>query len=322
MRFTASRSTDRRSHLRRALVLCASLFGLGLAAGACDSKSLGEETCKPGETKEVDCNTCSCEGGQWACTEKACAYDPCQAKSCGETCTICDPDDPQCVEDQVLKVCDLEGQCVAETPQVCMGDQCLPGDTKTEGCTYCSCVGGYWSCVELDCYDPCAGKSCGDVCSPCDPNDPDCAQDDLYRACDAQGQCSVGEPVCEPVCMDGDMKKVDCNTCTCEGGQWGCTEIACYDPCVGKACGDQCQLCDPMDPDCTEDDSIKACDPEGICVTETPTICEGAYVPCEGKVCGDECTICAPDDLDCAEDAVLKWCNLEGECSPTPDVCM
>lgn len=56
--------------LRRAVFVGVALFGLGI--GACDSKSLGDEQCKTDETKEVDCNTCTCFDGEWACTDSAC----------------------------------------------------------------------------------------------------------------------------------------------------------------------------------------------------------------------------------------------------------
>lgn len=313
--------------LPRALLFGASLLALGVGLGACDSKSLGEETCKDGETKQVDCNTCSCSDGQWACTEKACdGYDPCEGKACGEGCTACDPDDLECVEDQVIKACDSQGACVADNGLLCLPPTCEMGDVYQKGCEYCSCVGGVWSCVDLPCepYEPCAGKSCGDLCTICAPDDPDCIETDEIKRCDPFGACTGDEPICEPACMEGEMKMDACNTCGCVDGQWVCTEKACgYMPCLGKACGDGCTICDPLDLECNEDDVIKACDPDGLCVAETPELCEGAYVPCEGKVCGDMCTICAPDDLDCAEDAVIKACNAIGECVPdTMDLCL
>lgn len=43
-------------------------------------------------------------------------YDPCAGRSCGESCTLCDPRDPECVETAVLKQCSREGRCVAGFP--------------------------------------------------------------------------------------------------------------------------------------------------------------------------------------------------------------
>ena len=46
-----------------------------------------------------------------------------------------------------------------------------------------------------------------------------------------------------------------------------------YDPCAGKACGDRCTLCAPDDPDCMETAEVKACNPEGNCVTLSEKLC-------------------------------------------------
>ncbi len=81
------------------------------------------QNCTPGETKQVDCNTCTCtQQGDWACTKMACddVYNPCENKTCGDTCTICDPNDPNCVETGVVKYCDHEGRCRATTPTCSM----------------------------------------------------------------------------------------------------------------------------------------------------------------------------------------------------------
>lgn len=56
------------------------------------------------------------------------------------------------------------------------------------------------------------------------------------NSCDAamSGVSVASEGVCPSadagVCQDGETKKVDCNTCTCQGGRWGCTIIACPPP--------------------------------------------------------------------------------------------
>lgn len=38
-------------------------------------------------------------------------YDPCEDKDPGDECTICAPDDDECVETQEIKVCDADGEC-------------------------------------------------------------------------------------------------------------------------------------------------------------------------------------------------------------------
>jgi hypothetical protein len=73
--------------------------------------------CKAGDTKEVECNTCTCmNDGTWACTERECTYNPCEDKTCGEQCTVCPPDDPSCVETGVVKYCRPDGSCTGGPP--------------------------------------------------------------------------------------------------------------------------------------------------------------------------------------------------------------
>jgi hypothetical protein len=46
-------------------------------------------------------------------------------------------------------------------------------------------------------YDPCAGRSCGDGCSECAPDDGDCVETAVVKVCDAEGSCSGRVPTCE-----------------------------------------------------------------------------------------------------------------------------
>jgi len=59
------------------LLLAGALVGLTLAACDLGAKSIGNENeepaeCKSGESKEDDCNTCTCVDGDWTCTELVC----------------------------------------------------------------------------------------------------------------------------------------------------------------------------------------------------------------------------------------------------------
>lgn len=70
------------------------------------------------------CNTCSCRDGEIAaCTKMYCLnyataacreyeYEPCEGKSVNDTCTLCSPQDPSCVETTVVKVCNAQLECV------------------------------------------------------------------------------------------------------------------------------------------------------------------------------------------------------------------
>ena len=149
---------------------------------------------------------------------------------------------------------------------------------------------------DADAYDPCVDKSCGETCQVCPPDDNDCVETGVVKACDAVGEC---------VADTGDL-----------------CEEADYVPCAGKSCGETCTVCEPGDDDCVETTEIKACDPEGACVSDTGDLCDGAYEPCAGKLCGERCTVCAPDDFDCFETDEIKACDPEGQCvSDTGDLC-
>ena len=63
----------------------------------------------------------------------------------------------------------------------------------------------------------CDGKTHGNSCSA--------AMSGVSVA--SEGACPIADAA---VCRDGETKKVDCNTCTCVNGIWGCTLIACPPP--------------------------------------------------------------------------------------------
>jgi len=65
-------------------------------------------------------------------------------------------------------------------------------------------------------YDPCAGKSCGDRCTICDPADPDCVETSVLKQCQPDGTCAATVPECSD----------DCRTHGCAEGEhcafcWG-----------------------------------------------------------------------------------------------------
>ena len=199
-------------------------------------------------------------------------YVPCALKACGDTCTLCAPTDGDCVETDEAKACNENRQCVAEATLTCddsqpyapcadkpCGESCQECDPAASDCTEtsedkaCNLDGECVSSTEAICeepppYEPCGGKSCGDMCTLCDPADPDCAEDAVIKACNPEGQC---------VADTGNL----------------CDETT-YDPCAGKNCGDMCTICDPADPDCVETMEIKACNPDGQCVSDTGDLCD------------------------------------------------
>ncbi len=199
------------------------------------------------------------------------AVKACQGKSCGESCKLCPPGKPNCFETAVLKACNAQGKCSATAPQC--GGAVDAGPAP---------------------YEPCAGKTCGDSCSLCGPNDPNCFETAVLKFCHADGSCKDVAPACAPPSP--------------------------YDPCANKACGASCSVCPPNDPNCVETAVLKFCHADGQCKPTTPA-CTQQYQPCANKACGEACTICNPADPNCFETAVLKACDAQGQCTPNNPVC-
>lgn len=255
------------------------------------------------------------------------AYEPCNDKTCGDRCTLCDPTDSDCVETDDLKFCDANADCTGERPTCDAGVECGTVICEAgqvccnESCGICTEPGG--ACEDMYCggegsgnEDPCAGKACGDECSNCAPGEP-CRT--VLEFCDADGVCG------------GDA--------ACDGGE--------YDPCEGKSCGEACSLCDPADRSCVETTDLKACDAGGRCVSggvpecdkgacqagDTRTDVCGNVCDCvEGRwVCTDiGCVPCGgPSDDPCPEGEYCAFsagqeCGATGErayCVPRPDAC-
>lgn len=95
-------------------------------------------------------------------------------------------------------------------------------------------------------YAPCKGKICGATCSVCDPTDPSCFETAEVKACDVNGLCRSGVPIC-----------TDASTPP-------------YDPCEGKTCGSSCSECPPSDPTCVETAVLKFCNKARRCQASAP----------------------------------------------------
>lgn len=187
------------------------------------------------------------------------AWDPCGGLTCGDSCTVCDPNDPDCFETAVPKFCDVDGACVASVPE----------------------------CPEP--FDPCAGLSCGDSCNLCDPDDPNCFETDVPKFCDASGACAASVPECG------------------------------FDPCAGLSCGDSCNLCPPNDPDCFETAVPKFCNAEGTCEASVPecsaSCCDVLEVPGSfgNPSCFEGASCCADGTWACNDGAGNSTCDVAGE---------
>jgi hypothetical protein len=187
--------------------------GVGAGATCGDGQVCPQlETCDDGTVDACgECNA-DCSGPGEECPE---VYEPCADKVCGDTCTVCDPADTECIETEEIKVCDEVGACVSDTGDICAeeevaydpcadkvcGDTCSacdPADTdcvETAEIKVCdeagSCVSDTGSiCAEEEvAYDPCAAKACGDMCTLCDPADLDCVETAVVKVCDDAGTC-------------------------------------------------------------------------------------------------------------------------------------
>src|SRR5690554_3149330 len=180
--------------------------------------------CKPGDTRQVDCNSCTCtERGRWVCTELSCPVDPvapCEGKVCGDACNTPCPPGMACPA--VMKFCNQDGECTMRAP-VCEGDPqpepTSPCEGKVCGEACSTCTGTVCPAVMEYCdmdgkcsmslplcsgeapepepepIGPCHGKVCGEVCSTCTPG-PGIYCPAVMEYCNQDGRCSMSAPVC------------------------------------------------------------------------------------------------------------------------------
>jgi hypothetical protein len=173
----------------------------------------GDAGCVDGETDTLDCNTCTCQDGEWMCTTMGC---------------------PDIVEDVIPD-----------------GAECADGDTRMEDCNTCECLDGHWACTEMACPDvddvdtgdigddtndatlSCI-EACGDGCPA--PEFQLCATDGQFYCNQCVLDCYGLEEAASPVecwdgraCGDSDVwyYEFDCNSCTCNGSTFDCTDRDC-----------------------------------------------------------------------------------------------
>lgn len=89
-------------------------------------------------------------------------------------------------------------------------------------------------------WDPCGGKACGDLCSPCNPKDANCVAPAVEMTCSATGQCSIGRPACTIPKCEGTQQYYapGCNSAARPIGG-GPFTAGCYDTCsTAQPCAD------------------------------------------------------------------------------------
>lgn len=242
-------------------------------------------------------------------------YEPCAGKVCGETCTVCDPRDEDCVETAVVKYCQDDGSCSPERPQCEPTNPCAtvlcPPDTQ---------------CVVLESYPPQA------KCVPIPPPDPEpCEPTNPCAAvlCPVGTICEVieGEPpraACVPP-PDDPCARVRCaEGSSCFDGICVPDEPVFCGGIIGEPCpGAGTCIDDPRD-DCDPDRGGADCG--GLCVCQAIALCIEGYVwdgspgvcscvrapdtstPCGANECGPgtyccnaSCGICAPEGGACIQ---------------------
>jgi len=236
------------------------------------------DSCEEGEMKQEDCNTCACQEGEWLCTRKACLPETCED---GET----KPSDDSC------NTCTCFEGGWACTEKAC-GDVCVEGETRAEDCNVCLCSDGQWACT---------AKGCPDLCHD---GDAKLAEDGCNTCTCSAGVWGCTERACEPICKDGEISG-GCGECTCMGGQWACTDVAC-----------------PMPPDCeagdTKDDGCNTCS----CDANGRWLC--TLIECEVSCGGLGGVADCGDDQYCAYEAAQGGCGIldaSSVCKPRPEEC-
>ena len=277
------------------------------------------------------------------------AYEPCESHECGELCSPCSAEDPDCVAPGAIMVCNAVGGCVAQAEErtVCDPQQCTPGSMfeSADGCNSCQCPA---SGLRSDAA--CSTRMCGQTA--CSPG----ARFDAEDGCNVcicpesglRSGAACTERACADLCTPGtSFAAADgCNECQCpESGRRddaACTRRACTTPCGGLRCGERCSPDqggaevgandgdqDDAAPDVQE--ILFACDFLGQCVEEGggDLHCGDA---CYQIVCGETCRDLAapfPNQMDDAEESEEapgqgfvapapepepRLCNADGQC--------
>ena len=116
-------------------------------------------------------------------------------------------------------------------------------------------------------YDACQGKTCGEACRACPPEDAQCVETAVVMACNPLGRCVPEVPgLCAPP----------------------------PDACAGKVCGQTCleePPCRAATPPCMTPSVLGRCDDAGRCVAGGAVACQ-PVADCAGQPCGVPCDPC------------------------------
>ncbi len=165
-------------------------------AVACHSEERNQE-CEPGSTfiAPDGCSQCTCSDSgtrsDAVCDQSNCEYRPCDGLSCGESCSVCPPDDADCVAPAVETYCNRSAECVANEPaELCEGVQC--GAEQCQLNQFCL--------EELPGQEPPDGSptdfhTCTNAPEECGEN-PTCSCLTAIEACSLQCEDTENGPIC------------------------------------------------------------------------------------------------------------------------------
>jgi hypothetical protein len=224
-----------------------------------------------------------------------------------------------------------EGPCEAEIGVIWDGMACYT-------ISGCSCVGA--DCGDLyetlqecdsahadcgDLYDPCINKECGDPCTLCPPDDADCAEDAVLKACNKASQCVEDSP---ELCGDDLCDGVACpnSTAYCEENIAYGAVVSFCDPDNGEcimAPGLPPQDCSELGQTCKNGqcvDEPKGCDP--MQATGVGACAMFMGYTWNGKACvGVSGCSCAGIDCDFLFDDPGQCEDAYGDCTAPYDPC-
>jgi hypothetical protein len=186
-------------------------------------------------------------------------------------------------------------------------------------CVMGRCVGSVSGCGD---YEPCAGLSCGDRCSPCAPDDLDCPVPQVLSFCDAAGRCGTSTPSCGTgnmcmstldcpqvelcyMCADGSCASLECVDGTCR-------HICPEDP-VGSSCMTtaDCGTPPPICYDCADGTCAQMACVDGACemVCDVVKMCDSDDACPSCGQCGN-LDVCVP--YECVEGLCTLDCSSFG----------
>lgn len=319
--------------------------------GACNTNPTGctydGKTYKDGESFQAKdgCNTCTCNQGRVACTEKACP------KTCGgfagikcasgEFCDFgshCGATDqpgtckaiPQGCTQQVDPVCGCDdntysnacmanaagvsvrskGSCTSTKTCTYDGKTYNDGDTfkSTDGCNTCSCKGGQVLCTQKACAQSCGSRGL----KPC-PTGSYCDQPSHCGATDIPGVCRSIPQGCtqqyDPVC--GCDNKTYGNACTAAAAGVSVKSKG--------ACGSSTTSCTYDGTTYKDGATFKATDGCNTCTcTKGQVACTKKACP---KVCGGLAGIQCNKGEFCDVATHCGWTDQTGFCTAIPSAC-